>query len=206
MNLPSKIHIYVFGDGEQVKKEISDKRIYRCASLFIETERKIRPDFPLLLGNTCPEIVRQEGEKPCFKPDIGLYFSVSHSGKFWVCAVSKQEIGIDIQNRTCRYQRAVARRFFHPDEYEYLEKKDFSDFFPVWTAKESYVKYTGQGIGEGFSDFSVVVQDRISNNINGVQIRSLTLDMDYCLYICSAEIIEANVIILSCDENYRHKH
>ena len=107
-----------------------------------------------------------------------------------MCAVSRQEIGVDIQKQTREYRRGIAKRFFHPDEYKYLKKNNFKDFFPVWTAKESYVKYTGRGVAEGFSTFSVVSFGRIAQSVNGAQIRFLSFDPDYCLYLCAEKIGE----------------
>lgn len=184
------INVYVFDGGEQVRKISSDERIRRCASLFVESERKKSSELSGLWQKDLPAIKRPKDQKPCFETDIGLHFSVSHSGAYWVCAFSEQKVGIDIQRKTNNYQRGIAKRFFHFDEQEYLEKNNFTDFFQIWTAKESYVKYTGQGILEGFSDFSVVAGGRISEQINGVRIRFLSFDPDYCLCLCAAGIGE----------------
>ena len=110
-----------------------------------------------------------------------------------MCAVSRQEIGIDIQKKTREYRRGVAKRFFHPDEYEYLKKNNFKDFFNIWTAKESYVKYTGQGVAKGFSTFTVVRCGHIVNSVNGAQIKFLPFDPDYCLCLCAAGIGEVTL-------------
>ena len=186
MGFSEKIIIYVLRGGEHADRKLSDERILCCAALFIES------------GGICcealPSIKRRGGKKPCFEKDIGIYFSVSHSGDYWACAVSKQEIGIDIQKQTGKYSRGIAKRFFHSDEHKYLEANDFNDFFKIWTAKESYVKFTGQGI-KGFTDFSVVTDGHISEDINGVHIHFINFDPDYCLCVCAAEIIESGVNI-----------
>ena len=101
---------------------------------------------------------QQEGQKPQLVGGPELHFSVSHSGDHWVCAFGPQPVGLDLQqHRPCRAE-ALARRFFHPEEVAWLEGQGFSEeaFYQIWTAKESFVKWSGRGFGEGFSTFSVV--------------------------------------------------
>jgi len=187
-NIYKKIYMYIFTDEEQRENKNSDERIRRCASHFICTEKKTNIKIP--------EIYRQDNEKPRFVTDIELCFSVSHSGKYWVCAVSGQQIGVDIQKKSNEYKQDIAERFFHPDEYQYLIQNNFKDFFDVWTAKESCVKYTGQGIGNDFSAFSVVKDNRIFEYINGVRIKFIPINLDYCLCICAKDIDEKNINVI----------
>lgn len=70
-------------------------------------------------------------------------------------------VGVDIEriDRTVD-ARAVAERFFHPDERRALaalpEAARRDRFLDLWTAKEAWLKYDGRGIGEllGRLDFS----------------------------------------------------
>jgi len=101
-------------------------------------------------------IIRDARGKPRFADIPQLCFSVSHSGAYGVCAVHYDNVGLDLQAHKNCDKRAIARRFFHPDEYDYLEKEDFLSFFEVWTAKESYLKYTGEGLSRGLGSFSVI--------------------------------------------------
>ena len=88
-----------------------------------------------------------ERGKP-FCPGTGLHFSLSHSGFFAACVVADRETGIDIEQlRSLR--PALARRVCTPEELTYLFPEggfDSSRFLEVWTAKEAYLKYTGEGI------------------------------------------------------------
>ncbi len=103
-----------------------------------------------------PGVGRAPKGKPHFTNVPGLFFSVSHSGGLWGCAVADMEVGFDMESVRARDYLGVARRFFHPRELAHVEAGGLSAFLEVWTAKESYVKYTGMGIGDGFGDFSVV--------------------------------------------------
>ena len=95
-------------------------------------------------------------EKPYFQNVKDIQFSISHSGDWWACAISRETVGLDIQQeQKCRADR-LARRFFHPLEVTWLEKNGYAHFCKVWAYKESYVKYTGVGLVQGMDYFSVI--------------------------------------------------
>ena len=81
-------------------------------------------------------------------PGSGLYFSLSHSGNFVLCVVAAREVGADLEAlRTIR--PALATRVCSPAELEYVCPQGVFDserFLSLWTAKEAYLKYTGEGI------------------------------------------------------------
>ncbi len=83
--------------------------------------------------------------------DLNLYFSLSHSGEFVICAISNQEIGADIQQMKQVNYNKIISRFFTPLEYDYYNQLDSSEekvtyFFKLWTRKEAYAKCTGKGL------------------------------------------------------------
>lgn len=121
---------------------------------------------------TKADIRREPTGKPFFENKALPFFSLSHSGGFTVCAMGPSPCGIDIQEHLLRgreqdplYLCRLAKRFFHPDESAMLEKAESKElcplFFDLWSAKESYVKYTGQGI-TAFPTFSVLSPDSLS--------------------------------------------
>lgn len=115
------------------------------------------------------DIKRTERGKPYF-PHLDLGVSVSHSEDLAVCAVSSVPVGVDIQHHrglpneteadTKQRLIKLARRFFHTDEGSFVEEDPLNRFFSMWTAKESYVKYTGTGIDDTFSQHSVLPADK----------------------------------------------
>lgn len=88
-------------------------------------------------------------QKPYLNPSEGLFFSLSHSGLYAVCAFYHQDVGIDIQQ-----QRAVSAELMQyvctPKEWDHLQALPEQDrtrrFFRIWTVKESYLKYLGCGL------------------------------------------------------------
>lgn len=82
-----------------------------------------------------------------------LCVSISHSGDFVAAAVSEKEVGIDIETfRSVSPQ--LLKRAFNSDEEAFamqgetdeLTKEQTERFLRVWTAKEAFVKLTGEGL------------------------------------------------------------
>ena len=98
-----------------------------------------------------------EHGKPELPKKYGLHFNLSHSGEYAVCAISDHNIGTDIQIHQGE-RESLAKRFFHPEELEVLNKAadPVRCFYDLWCLKESYIKYTGRGLGAGLNRFSVV--------------------------------------------------
>lgn len=118
--------------------------------------------------STSWEIHREKLGKPFFTDPTLPFFSLSHSGIYTVCALCDVPLGVDVQEHRFRggdrsddALLRIASRFFHPDEAAHLcslREKSLpipTPFFRIWTAKESYVKYTGRGIGD-FPAFNVL--------------------------------------------------
>lgn len=94
------------------------------------------------------------------KPEIeGICFNLSHSEDMVLCAVSKKEVGCDIE-KVKEVTPRLASRFFADEENCYLnglaEEERNGEMIRIWTMKESYVKMTGEGIQFPFTDFSVI--------------------------------------------------
>lgn len=139
------------------------------------------------------KIVRTANAKPCFAGSE-LFFSVSHSGSYWVCAVSNAELGIDLQRyQSCRME-LIAKRFFHPKEAAWVKGKGREAFFLVWTAKESYVKFTGEGITDDFAAFSVVDDKGNIDVCNHAVLQHIPFLEDYALCICTPGRAAAEVV------------
>ncbi len=91
-----------------------------------------------------------EKGKPFFK-EIPLFFSLSHSGDYVLCAVSRREIGADIQKLQPVDVLKLSRRFYSEPECLALERcadeKEMQRlFFELWSRKEAWGKLTGKGV------------------------------------------------------------
>jgi len=86
--------------------------------------------------------------KPYLK-EYPFYFNLSHSGDYVLCAVSSQEIGVDIQQHRAGGMERLAQRFFSAEEVRAMENRGEGKeafFYRLWARKEAYGKLTGEGI------------------------------------------------------------
>ena len=85
-----------------------------------------------------------------------IFFSLSHSGEYVVLGISDCEIGIDIE-KICPYDNSISNRFFTKEENDWLKKQgNDKAFYKLWTAKESVMKLTGEGLNLSPESFSVL--------------------------------------------------
>ncbi len=107
------------------------------------------------------KIGRDKFNKPYFL-DLPIYFNISHSGDYVVCAISSRPIGIDIEVIS-NIDIHIAQKFFSKDEWKYLLNLDPQNrkaaFFELWTVKESYIKFMGKGMYMPLNSFSVNLND-----------------------------------------------
>jgi 4'-phosphopantetheinyl transferase len=91
-----------------------------------------------------------------------LSFNLSHSAHLAVVAVAAvSEIGVDVEQiRPLPDWEEIARSSFHPAEMEWVgaaaADRRTEAFFQVWTAKEAYIKASGQGLARPLDSFAVV--------------------------------------------------
>lgn len=88
------------------------------------------------------------GGKPYVTKPSGLYFNISHSGTWCVCAVSDVPVGIDIQRMDSVRFDAIAHRYFPPEDRTAYEAADDKKgmFYTLWTKKEALGKCLGVGL------------------------------------------------------------
>jgi len=94
--------------------------------------------------------------KPFLKDFPGFHFNLSHSGRWVVCSVDKQPVGIDVEEIQT-IDLDISKNYFSPDEHMDLMKMDdkMSYFFTLWTLKESYIKIVGKGLSLPLNSFSI---------------------------------------------------
>ena len=93
-------------------------------------------------------------EKPKLISDSGLCFNISHSGDLVALAISHDEVGCDIQEIRS-YNPKVTKRNYSEKETLFIENSADKDksFIRLWALKESVLKFTGQGIAGGLSNY-----------------------------------------------------
>ena len=98
---------------------------------------------------------KDDGGKPYVKGRENFHYNLSHSGRYVVIAWGDVPVGVDVQkHENTLDRRAVAEQSFAPDERIYAGESA-ERFFEVWTGKESYLKYTGEGLRRDMRSFSM---------------------------------------------------
>jgi 4'-phosphopantetheinyl transferase len=91
-----------------------------------------------------------------------LQFNMSHSHELALCAVSLvREVGIDVEYmRPMPEAESLAKRFFAEAEHALIQALSIEEqahaFFRLWTAKEAYLKATGQGLGHPLEQVEII--------------------------------------------------
>ena len=108
----------------------SDKFIKFCYGHYRDIMAQYGADLPKEV-----EMVRTEGGQPRFDTEQA-YCNRSHSGGVMMLGISHSPIGVDIEKiRDIDYKK-----------FDFIDADDLEDFFEKWTERESYLKFTGEGL------------------------------------------------------------
>lgn len=112
-----------------------------------------------------------------------IQYNISHTKGIIVCAISDENIGIDIE-KIRNFNKRIPQKFFTENEQNYIfsKKEDQNKrFFEVWTRKEAYVKWVGLGLELTLNSFDVLQDTRIITEI---------ID-DYIVSICTEQFVSS---------------
>ncbi|MDR2008921.1 MAG: 4'-phosphopantetheinyl transferase superfamily protein [Bacteroidales bacterium] len=84
--------------------------------------------------------------KPILK-DINLHFSISHSGSYVVCALSSNNIGVDIEKIQNRQIEHLIY-FMSKNDWNSINnyRNKLLQFYDIWVKKEAIVKLLGENL------------------------------------------------------------
>ncbi|MFO7997132.1 MAG: 4'-phosphopantetheinyl transferase superfamily protein [Dehalococcoidia bacterium] len=97
------------------------------------------------------ELLKDENGRPCSVS--GNYWSLSHKPECVAAVVSKDRVGIDVEE--IRPRTELLFSYVASDEEWELKEKSWDMFFRYWTAKEAALKVIGIGIG-GFRTCRII--------------------------------------------------
>lgn len=122
----------------------------------------------------------------------GIFFNAAHSGNYAFGVSSDSEIGCDVEIIK-QAHLDIAKRFFTAQEYIYISDSENKDniFFKLWTIKESYIKFTGEGLRTPLNSFEIQISsDNISIIENSKKKSCFVTHFEYknhSFAICSTE-------------------
>ncbi len=143
--------------------------------------------------------------KPFLKDYPGFHFNLSHSGRWVVCAVGANPVGIDVEQKGNADLEAAAA-FFSEEERHDLSAKPAADprshFYHLWTLKESFLKCTGRGFFADLDSFTIKIEDdriymkdRSGAIDDRYRFRIFDFERDYALAGCSEGEAFANDVM-----------
>lgn len=138
--------------------------------------------------------------KPFIKGD--KYFNISHSGEYVVLAISDDVVGIDIENHNRAYDESTSERLqkkimsVNEQKYMMSSENKVEDFVKFWTLKESYLKWTGEGIRTQLSKIEFVINKDKATLAKGSD--------EFNFYI-NSKIKGYTVSICTKDKNFENK-
>ena len=116
----------------------------------------------------------------CGREDV--FFSLSHSGRYALCAVSGSAVGADVQE--IRPARTGIARRFHPEERAWLESLPAEErneaLFRLWARKEAWVKAVSDGRILSLAEADVL------HALPGLVFRDYALPGGYAAAVCAA--------------------
>ena len=123
--------------------------------------------------NKRDELVHDSGGHPFFA-DTDVHVSISHSGDLWVCALSREKAGIDVEIIRDRAWERISERHFTKREKSIVAEEGITGFYKVWTMKEAYAKYEGGGL-----------VNSLNREITGVHIEYIDICDGYVCALCT---------------------
>lgn len=104
------------------------------------------------------EIQNEEYGKP-YLPVENFHFNLSHSGEYAICVYDRLPVGVDLQiikDTTPKH----TKRILSETELDYLlsldEEERRTEFYNIWSVKESIVKWDGRGLRIPLTDLTVI--------------------------------------------------
>ncbi len=184
---------------EDIEKKISTQRFNKISRYKDKTKKLLGIISYLMLVhclNTEGKIVNglifshNKQGKPYLKDYPGIFFNFSHCKFGVVCAISKQEIGVDIQNIS-QYNPKVLSQVLNLREQEMVENSSCPEetFFMLWTLKESYLKAIGTGLTKSMKTITFNIRgNKITSSKPNWSFMSFR-EKDYVVSVCSKEKI-----------------
>ena len=121
--------------------------------------------------------------RPVFAEREDMFFSLSHSGRYALCAVSDRDVGADVQ-KIKPVHLSVARRL-HFRERDWLAEQPPPEqnraFFRIWARKEAWVKAVSR------DRLLRLDQEDVMHDVPGWFFREYDLEGDHLAALCARE-------------------
>jgi 4'-phosphopantetheinyl transferase len=137
-NRPMTLFPVILPVAEELKKLSGKDKVDHLSRIAREALKLSAEKSGITLG----KLLKDEKGAPW--PVNGTYWSISHKPEYVAAVVSKDKVGIDIEEMKPRDELLFAR--VATDKEWELKKKSWDTLFRYWTAKEAILKVIGIGI------------------------------------------------------------
>lgn len=148
---------------ERIERIRHEKDRYRCLGAGLLIAYGLCQEG---IGREKQVFCRGENGKPGLVEAQGISFNASHAGDYVVAAVADCEIGIDLECRR-RVHASSVRKCCTRKEQEWLKAQADRElaFLRLWTMKESYLKWTGEGLRIPLADVETCASENEDGRI-----------------------------------------
>lgn len=118
--------------------------------------------------------------------DSRVFFNLSHSGQYVICAFYKEEIGIDIE-KIEQIDLDDFKIIFSEQEMNQLRVSldPLTDFFRLWTIKESVIKAEGKGLSLPLQLINTSKLGTVQVEKKTWYVKEINLFQNYCCAIAT---------------------
>lgn len=134
------------------------------------------------------DLVKNKKGKPYLKNSY-LHFNISHTNGLICCGISNTEIGIDCEHIRDFNRSLLDKVCTSAEKSKITNNVDINRaFFTYWTLKESYCKFTGNGLSENLKNIEFTFLNKTPFLFKNKDIRFLSADIDgFAVSICSSD-------------------
>ncbi len=156
--------------NREIMSRLSDARKEKILKLKQPEDRKRSLRAGLMIhenllryGKNLEDIVISNNGRPSIE---GIDFNISHSGKYVIMAISDSGVGCDIEHIRDR-NVTPAKKCFSDNELSWMNESEDAtlSFYRIWTARESYIKLTGEGILLEFDRYEISFDDEMCKDV-----------------------------------------
>lgn len=127
-----------------------------------------------------------------------FFYNISHSKNIVVCALSDNEVGIDIQFLE-KMDILPIISLLHKKEQKQIHSLE--DFIKLWTIKESYLKFLGMGLYKPLNSF-YIENSHIFDNKTKTKYKTFKLQKNYWTTVVSNNLDANNLLIKKIDNKH----
>lgn len=195
-------NVSVFEDESLFNEELSKVSILRrqkIKDLRFGRDKRLSLGVECLLrialsneGHTDFEYQYDSYGKPYIKGN--LFVNWSHSGEMAICAISNNPVGCDVEIIKAA-KLNLAKKYFTENENKLLENDADTMFCRIWSAKESFIKFTGLGFRQHLKTFEVdLSKGEILYSNRVYHLNEFNLDDKYRCCVCSLSDVHTELI------------